>query len=376
MPGIIGGAHVDGLQSLRVLQDIGELGREQVDFIGSEIEMRQRGDSLHVGTGETVGHGHDPTIVTVGNRMRERRLCAGSGTHVRSLGVPRSLFGRPRVEVEAALPDREPVDCPLCGREPRQFGVDFQGLQLARCRSCGLEFQHPRPVFEQLADAIYTSDYHPAGHEAVDRDRERTFARQMERIERYVRRRPAALLDVGCGAGAFLGYARGRGWEAGGTDISVTEAARRHEARLWQGQLPNIDFDGARFEAVRLNHVLEHTQDPLRELCQVRRIVTDDGVLLIGVPNIAGLSIRLKSWQSRLGLKRRCWKHYGALHHLWFFTPPTLAALVHAAGFTVAHWETPTEARPRRYGWMRALVGRPLEAARMGGILDLYARPR
>ena len=289
--------------------------------------------------------------------------------------MPGSLFGRPRDEVEAALPDREPVDCPLCGREPRQFGVDFQGLHLARCGACRLEFQHPRPVFDQLAAAVYTAGYHPAGHETVDRCRERTFARQLSRLERHVRRLPATVLDVGCGAGAFLGYARGRGWEVGGTDISVTEAARRHGARVREGQLPDIDFGAVRFDAVRLNHVLEHTQDPLRELRQARRLVADDGVLLVGVPNLAGLSIRLKSWQSRLGLKRRPWKHYGALHHLWFFTPATLAALVEAAGFRVAHWETPAEERPGRSGWTRALVGGALEVTRMGGILDLYARP-
>ena len=198
----------------------------------------------------------------------------------------------------------------------------------------------------------------------------------MDRLERYVRRRPATLLDVGCGAGAFLGYARAQGWTVAGTDISVADDARRHGSRLWEGQLPDIDFADTRFDAVRLNHVLEHTQDPLRELRQARRIVTGEGVLLIGVPNIAGLSIRLKSWQSRLGLKRRRWKHYGALHHLWFFTAPTLAALVEAAGFRVAHWETPSEDRPGRSRWLRALAGWPLEAARMGGILDLYARPR
>ena len=286
-----------------------------------------------------------------------------------------SLFGRPRVEVEAALPDREPVHCPLCGRAPRRFGVDFQGLCLARCGACGLEFQHPRPVFEQLAAAVYASGYHPEGHEAVDHGRERTFARQLARLERYVRRRPAALLDVGCGAGAFLGYARARGWEVGGADIRVTEAARRHGGRLWEGQLSDVDLQGARFDAVRFNHVLEHTGDPLRELRQARRVVSDDGVLLVGVPNVAGLSIRLKSWQSRLGLKRRSWKHYGALHHLWFFTPATLAALVEAAGFAVAYWETPAEDRTGRSGWLRGLVRGPLEAARMGGVVDLYARP-
>ena len=66
MPVIVGPTQVDGLQPLRVLQDVGELRREQIDFVGSEIEMRQRGDSLYVRAGETVGHGHDPTTVADG----------------------------------------------------------------------------------------------------------------------------------------------------------------------------------------------------------------------------------------------------------------------------------------------------------------------
>ena len=66
-----------------------------------------------------------------------------------------SLFGRTRAEVEHALPDREDVPCPSCRTRPHLFGVDFQGLHLARCSTCGLEFQSPRPVFEQLSDAVY-----------------------------------------------------------------------------------------------------------------------------------------------------------------------------------------------------------------------------
>jgi len=91
---------------------------------------------------------------------------------------------------------------------------------------------------------------------------------------------------------------------------------------------------------------------------------------------LAGLSLRLKSWQSRWRLKRQRWKHYGALHHLWFFTPATLARVIEAAGFEVLHLETPVLERPGRRGWVSALIRLPLEAARAGGIVDLYARAR
>jgi len=289
--------------------------------------------------------------------------------------VSKSLFGRPRAEVEAALPDREPVVCPLCRSEPRGFAVDFQGFHLARCPSCGLECQHPRPAVAQLSEAVYGATYHPAAHAGDAPYRERTFARQLARIERHVAARPASVLDVGCGAGAFLRYARGQGWDASGADLHVTNAARGTGAPLYEGALPAIDFSGATFDAVRFNHVLEHTPDPLAELRAARRLTRPGGLLVVGVPNLAGWNIRLKSAQSRLGLKRRPWKHYGALHHLWFFTPATLSRLAEAADFEVIDWETPADGRPEAPGRLRDLVARPVAALRAGGILDLYAKP-
>ncbi|MXY25272.1 MAG: class I SAM-dependent methyltransferase [Acidobacteria bacterium] len=289
--------------------------------------------------------------------------------------MSKSLFGRPRAEVEAALPDREPVVCPLCRCEPSPFAVDFQGFHLARCPSCGLECQNPRPVLAQLSEAVYGATYHPTAHAGDDPYRERTFARQLARIGRHVAARPASVLDVGCGAGAFLRYARGQGWDASGADIHLTDAARGTGASLYEGALTAIDFGGATFDAVRFNQVLEHTPDPLAELRAARRLTRPDGLLVVGVPNLAGWNIRLKSAQSRLGLKRRPWKHYGALHHLWFFTPATLARLAEAAGFEVVDWETPADGRPEAPGVLRDLVARPVAALRAGGILDLYAAP-
>ena len=63
---------------------------------------------------------------------------------------------------------------------------------------------------------------------------------------------------------------------------------------------PNINFDAERrFDVVRFNHVLEHIQNPLGELQHAREIVASDGILLVGVPNLSGVTNRLKHWQSR-----------------------------------------------------------------------------
>ena len=291
--------------------------------------------------------------------------------------MPGSLFGRSRVEVDAALSAREAVACPMCQCPPRALGVDFQGLSLARCARCGLEFQHPRPIIEQLATAVYGAAYHPAADRVIDPGRRRHYGRQLATLTGLLPPPRRALLDVGCGAGAFIRFAVDDGWHVDGTDVTLTVAARDTGVRLWEGELPDIAFDDAtRFDVVRFNHVLEHTQNPLEELRRARGLLAADGILFVGVPNLAGLSPRLKSWQSRLGLKRQAWKHYGALHHLWFFTPATLTRIVAAAGFEVTRVETPVLERAGRPSWVTAAIKAPLEAARAGGVLDLYARAR
>ena len=285
-----------------------------------------------------------------------------------------SLFGRSQTEIDLALSQREDVTCPLCHTTPELFAVDFQGLNLARCSTCGLEFQSPRPTFGDLTRAVYGASYHTSKEKLIGVARRYQFARQVHRLEQYISGTRRRVLDVGCGAGAFIRFATERGWEIEGTDIVINADACTTGARLWAGQLPAIEFGDTSFDVVRFNHVLEHTQDPLAELRRARSLMVDGGILHVGVPNLAGLNAQLKSWQSRLRLKGKPWKHYGALHHLWFFTPATLTRLVTVAGFEVLDWETPVMDRSGRPHLVTVIMRGFLEKILAGGILDLYAR--
>lgn len=287
----------------------------------------------------------------------------------------KKLFGQPRTVIEIELPEREVQCCPICNLVPQVFAIDYQGFHLASCSRCKLEFHSPRPLFDQLSKKIYAKDYHSAEKKsALETHRRTHYTRQIKRLYQLLGS-SGSILDVGCGDGSFLLFAKENGWQAAGTDIYLSPAAEAICVPLWAGRLEDIDFGKQRFSVIRFNHVLEHVQNPLVVLRHARKILLQNGVLILSVPNLAGISPRIKSWQSRIGMKKHRWRHYAALHHFWFFTPSTLQLLVEAGQFAVVYWDTPVLNKESTLPLLNKPLQFFLESLRLGSILDLYCRP-
>jgi len=288
-------------------------------------------------------------------------------------GAPRKLFGVLGEVVSAAFKQWEEVVCPLCQVPPKPFAVDCLGFRLCRCPGCGLQFLNPRPTADQLVENVYNETYFAETESAsgISDTQQYQFSRQLQTIER-LRGRHGILLDVGCGNGAFLRYIMDAGWHAAGTDIQLAAGARDLSCPLWEGQLHEIHTGNERFDAIRLNHVLEHMQNPLLELNRCRELLKERGILFVSVPNIAGISPLIKNLQSRFHLKRRRYRHYGALHHLWFFSPSTLRRLVECAGFRVLHWETPVLRNRAQGSFIERIYWHLFERSHSASILDFY----
>jgi 2-polyprenyl-3-methyl-5-hydroxy-6-metoxy-1,4-benzoquinol methylase len=287
-----------------------------------------------------------------------------------------NLFAKTGTVRSGELEPTEKVDCPLCHIAPEPFAVDDHGFNLCKCPKCGLQFVNPRLDFEQLADKVYTDVYFPhrADEAELGTAERHLYSLQLANFERLLGRK-GRVLDIGCGNGSFLSFAEESGWEIAGVDIKLSSDARRLTCPLWEGRLQDIDFGGERFDCIRLNHVLEHTQNPLEELVVIRGLLHPGGIVYLSVPNIAGISARLKNAQSRLGLKGRPWRHYAAMHHLFFFTPDTLKAVAEGAGLRVLEWETPVLKKEGQGVVLEAIYRLIYEKARTGSILDLYCTP-
>ncbi len=286
--------------------------------------------------------------------------------------APSSLFGSDRSVIKAEITQMEDVLCPVCGIAPVPFAVDYQGFQLCRCPNCSLQFLSPRPTFQELSEKVYNETYHAEPPGKLGEATRYQFERQFKSIENALGGK-GKILDVGCGNGTFLKLGQERGWEPFGCDIWLSPYVRkRKEFPLWEGRLLEIDFGAIKFDAIRFNHVLEHTQNPLAELERSRELLNPGGIIYISVPNIGGVSTHLKNLQSRLHLKKRRWRHYAALHHLWFFTPASLRRVIERAGLRVLVWETPVFKKNGQSALVESGLRQVLERSRSSSILDFY----
>lgn len=258
--------------------------------------------------------------------------------------------------------------CYLCGErgerlydglKDRLFGAPGN-WNLKRCpvSGCGLIWLDPMPQERSIGKAYstyYTHKY-PKTSE-IDRSGSltnfirRVFYKRLLRIllirkERkrlrcmYLDRMPAGrLVEVGCGDGKRLAGLRALGWVVMGQEIDpiAAENARRIGGlNVHLGPLETLGSGREAFDAVIMNHVIEHVHDPISLLRECRHILKPGGRLVVVTPNAT-------SWGHR-----RFGEHWRGLEpprHLHLFSRRTLSEVAHKAGFSKFHaWTTAANA--------------------------------
>lgn len=145
------------------------------------------------------------------------------------------------------------------------------------------------------------------------------------------RAKPAGLkrvLDVGCGAGAFLDLARAEGFETHGLESNplAVEASRSKGHTVFAGYTAEFarEHPTARFDLVTAFQVLEHVPDPVSFLREAAALARPGGGVVIGVPNEDGVE-RICPWDP----------HQWPPHHVSRWRQRDLRALGARAGLAV-----------------------------------------
>ena len=182
----------------------------------------------------------------------------------------------------------------------------------------------------------------------------------VHRIEMDMVAHGSLVLDVGCHTG-IMGEALKERKEAKviglDTDVNALHIARgRLDAALmldvegdtWAEHL--IAEGYSRFDAIIFGDVLEHTRRPERILSQAKKLLSEGGIAIVSVPNVA-------HWRVRLGLFFGKFEYtdHGILDrtHLRFFTQRTSRRLIEESGFRVMKQDVAGYALPH---WLIRLL--------------------
>jgi SAM-dependent methyltransferase len=244
------------------------------------------------------------------------------------------------------------------------FDDSSETFRIARCTKCALVRTEPLLEGDALA-AYYNRGYYgtyeakfggplEALLEHLAARRAQSLLRRIELHRTTATSDPARVLDVGCGRGAFLRSLRKLGCECHGTELPgfpfPEDTGGIHFAH---GELTEIAYEAASFDAVHIWHVLEHTTQPAATVGEIARILRPGGVLALAVPNFSSTQRR---WFTR------GWFHLDLPRHTHHFSKRVLLNLLRRHGLQAVKVST-SSLEQNIYGFVQSLQNRLLPSA-------------
>ena len=188
----------------------------------------------------------------------------------------------------------------------------------------GLIYVDPVP-FENTEE-FYKTEYRKS-YKGVHRPKPKHVYRAGKiAMERYSRlsqylTNEANCLDAGSSSGEFVYFLNKRGFRAQGAEANLPYAEySESELDLSITKSPFSEFKTEeKFDLITMFHVLEHLENPVRDLCHLGQFLKPGGKLAIEVPNIL--------------YPNMAFSHKWHPGHLFSYTDQTLSLLLRKAGF-------------------------------------------
>lgn len=251
--------------------------------------------------------------------------------------------------------------CPVCSNRLSPYlhdisdSVTGQRFDVLKCEACGVGVTHPFP--EQLQP--HYAGYHGSRHGITANYCAKRRIALVTKMAGWGQGR--YLLDVGCGEGTFLRAAREYGWKAVGTELNA-DPARQLGFEVFSSL--EECFQQGPFSCVTLWHSLEHMSDPRGVIAKIRRLVADDGVVFIAVPDFEGFQSKTFG---------ESWLHLDVPRHLYHFTGTSLDRMLNQTEFIpVAHWHQ--EFEYDLIGWLQSALNKVLPTPNV--LFDFLSRKK
>jgi 2-polyprenyl-3-methyl-5-hydroxy-6-metoxy-1,4-benzoquinol methylase len=234
----------------------------------------------------------------------------------------------------------EKVPCNVCGADETVLFARTKDLYsqriytIVRCTNCNLVYVNPRR--SDFEEGYATNEKALPYFLSKMHSESSAFFFPASVLLKFKQR--GMVLDVGCGIGHFLLEMRKRSFQVYGIELNqqCAEYGREHFGlEISPGTLDAAPFGDKQFDVITLLSTLEHLGTPQELLRNVKRVLKDDGVILMSLPNIRYLLLRI------VHLMR--WDMHSTMldptGHLYYFSRETLRGLCKVVGLTVVYEE-------------------------------------
>ena len=214
--------------------------------------------------------------------------------------LPASAYyiGRVKRKLATGRYPTEPVAC-LCGDRSGSpvSMVDRYGIphRMVFCPHCGLLYANPRmtqAAYDEFYNEEYRQIYDGDGEDCSDAKSFEQAVRLGGLLKAFLSEQfgadPQTVCELGCNAGGWLKAFSDGGGTCLGVDHGTARIAygRAKGMPVLEGGVDLLESSGLKADLIIVNHVLEHLLDPIDTLTRLRALLTDRGLLYVGVPSL------------------------------------------------------------------------------------------
>lgn len=224
------------------------------------------------------------------------------------------------------------TNCPVC--ESSDFSnhltladhmITKEVFSVVKCNSCGFHFTNPIPSEEVIGNYYKSENYISHSNsksglinKAYNVVRKITLKKKVNLVSRLAKGKN--LLDIGSGTGHFLNESKITGFDVQG--LEPDEDAKKFAKDEFSLSLEDLEeiikIDSNSKDVITMWHVLEHVYHLKRDLSEFVRVLSDDGVFIVAVPNMS-------SWDAKH--YGTFWAAYDVPRHLYHFQEATIKKL-------------------------------------------------
>jgi SAM-dependent methyltransferase len=169
-----------------------------------------------------------------------------------------------------------------------EFTQDYH-TRIVACRSCGFIFRSPRPTVSAVMGAYVKDRYNDAHLQSEFLSQQKWAEKKAAVLARWAQfqKTPPMIVEVGSFVGGFLDAGRRRGWSLLGIDPGkeVTEFCQAQGLPVYCGTLAEAPIRPGSVDAVVIWNTFDQLPNPDTTLAAARRVLRDEGLLIIRVPN-------------------------------------------------------------------------------------------